>query len=351
MFQAVNNSKFASDLPRECTFDENDWRILAGFWHPVAFAHDIGDTPVRARLLDVDLVVYRTSQGLSVARDICPHRGTRLSAGSIADDRLVCPMHGLCFDHAGRCTKIPSAPHPDAKIPDRMRLFSVLSEERYGILWACLSGDPIWPLPDWEGIGDPERQKIYVPPDTWHAAASRHVENFNDLAHFPFVHGATFGNEEPAPVPLYKVEETGYGLTFDMPYLEGGNRFPDGVEAENRDVVYTYRLTFPFSTIIIIRPVDSDYVQYFGDAVCPVSARETRIFQVVTDTTDAPDAEALIRESLMINDEDKPIVEGQRPEDLPLDMSEEMHIPADRVSMAYRRALAKKFGLGAPIAS
>ena len=52
----------------------------------------------------------------------------------------------------------------------------------------------------------------------------------------------------------------------------------------------------------------------------------------------------------MINDEDKPMVEGQHPEDLPLDLTEEIHIPADRMSVEYRRALAK-LGLGAPLIS
>ena len=100
----------------------------------------------------------------------------------------------------------------------------------------------------------------------------------------------------------------------------------------------------------MIGPDDSDYRQYFADTVCPVSAHETRIFQVVTDTTGKPDHDFLVKESLQINDEDKPMVEGQHPEDLPLDLTEEIHIPADRMSVEYRRALAK-LGLGAPIAS
>ncbi len=350
MFQAVNHSKFAGDLPRHCTFAESDWRILATFWHPVAFAHDIADAPVKARLLDVDLVVYRTTDGIAVARDICPHRGTRLSAGWMDGDTLVCPMHGLCFDHAGQCTKIPSIGDPNARIPPKLRLQSLLTEERYGIVWACLSDEPAHPLPVWPGIDDPELKNLYVPSGTWHAAASRHVENFNDVAHFPWVHQGTFGGRTENPIPPYKVAKTDYGLTFDLPYLEGGNRFPDGVEADERQVVYTYQLTFPFSTIIIIQPENSPYTQYFADTVCPVSAHETRIFQVCTDTTGDPDEAYMIKESLLINDEDKPMVEGQRPEDLPLDLTEEIHIPADRMSVEYRRALAK-IGLGAPLSS
>ena len=38
-------------------------------------------------------------------------------------------------------------------------------------------------------------------------------------------------------------------------------------------------------------------------------------------------------------EEDRAIVEAQRPECLPLDPLLEAHIPADRSSLAYRRAL------------
>jgi len=350
LFQATDHSKSASDLPRNCTFAESDWRILASLWHPVAFAHEIVNTPVAARLLDVELVVYRTSQGISVARDICPHRGTRLSAGWMDGDSLVCPMHGLCYDHSGQCVKIPSVADKNARIPPRMRLQSLLTEERYGIVWACLADTPSHPLPVWPGIEDDTLKKLHIPSDTWQAAASRHVENFNDVAHFPFVHKETFGGSEEDPIPPYEVEKTDYGLTFDIPYLEVGNRFPDDIDGDERNVVYTYQLTLPFSTIIIIKPTEGPYAQYFADTVCPVSAHETKIFQVVTDTTGEPDADFLIKESLMINNEDKSMVEGQRPEDLPLDMKEEIHISADRMSVEYRRALAN-LGLGAPFSS
>lgn len=349
MFLPVDHAATASDLPRDCTFSAGDWRILSQFWHPIAFCHDIGAMPLAARLLDVDLVIWRTAAGLSVARDLCPHRGTRLSAGRVDGDHLICPMHGLHFDAGGVCTKVPSNPDQTARVSPRLRLQSVQSRERFGILWCCLATEPIWPLPDWPGLRDDSLKRVYVPPNTWAAAASRHVENFNDIAHFPWVHKATFGGSEEDRFPAYEVEETEDGLCFTVGYDEGGNRFPDDVPGDQRHVTYTYALTFPFSTVIIIRPNDSDYVQYFADTVCPVSAYETKIFQVATDTTGAPDEDFLIRESLMINEEDKPLVEAQRPEDLPLGIRDEVHIPADAMSVAYRRALVSRFGLGGPL--
>lgn len=351
MFLPVDHAQSGNDLPKGCTFAPNDWRILSGFWHPVAFAHDIKNAPVAARLLDVDLVVWRTRDSISVARDLCPHRGTRLSAGRVDDGHLICPMHGLHFDGSGQCTKIPSNPDQDARVSPRLRLQSLRVQERYGIVWTCLAENPTWPLPDWPGIGDDSLKKIFIPSDTWAAAASRHVENFNDVAHFPWVHVNTFGCDEDDRIPPYEVHETDNGLTFDLGYDEGFNRFPDDVPGDTRHVVYTYQLTFPFSTIIIIRPNDSWYVQYFADTVCPVSAHETKIFQVATDTTGEPDENFLIKESMMINNEDKPLVENQHPEDLPLGIMDEVHIPADRMSVTYRRALVEKFGLGAPLSS
>ena len=351
MFQPTDHAKQASPLPRDCTFSENDWIILSKFWHPVAFEHEIADKPISARLLDVDLVIWRSESEIAVARDLCPHRGTQLSAGRVDEGQLICPMHGLHFDTSGICTRIPSAPDQTARISPRFALNSLRVAQRFGIVWACLDPEPIWPLPEWPGLDNEAFEKVFIPSNTWHAAASRHVENFNDVAHFPWVHTGTFGGSESDTIPLYDVLETAYGLTFDLGYDEGGNRFPDDVPGDSRHVVYTYQLTFPFSTIIIIQPNDSTYVQYFADTVCPVSAHETRIFQVATDTTGKPDRAFLIEESLMINDEDKPLVENQRPEDLPLGIMDEVHIPADRMSIAYRRALVSKFGLGAPLTS
>ena len=346
MFVSADKSE-SPTLPSEATsFAPSDWTILSGFWHPVAFATDLKEKPVGARLLDVDLVLFRTATGILAALDQCPHRGTRLSSGNLASGELVCPMHGLKFDGQGSCTAVPSNASRETSISPKLQLTTFLVEERYGIVWVNLRGQPLWPLPDWEGIRDESLRNIYIPSDTWNASAPRHVENFNDIAHFPWVHTQTFGADNVEPVPLYNVDETDYGLSFDIPYLEGGNRFPDGVQGDNRQVTYRYELTFPFSTLLIISPDDSNYVQYFADTVCPVSAFETRIFQVVTDTTGNPDENFLVSESLTINNEDKALVEGQRPRGLPLNLQFEGHIPADRMSIKYRRALFERFELG-----
>jgi vanillate O-demethylase monooxygenase subunit len=347
VFLPRNHSKFASDFPTESSFRETDWHVLASFWHPIALAREVADRPLKRTLLDVDLVLYRSSAGVTVALDRCPHRGSRLSDGVMEKDRLICPMHGLNYDHTGACTKIPSIADANAPIPKKLCLAVCKSIERYGFIWTCLKDEAAWPLPEWPQLEDPDLKRIYVPSGEWATSAGRHVENFNDVAHFPWVHLKSFGGKKSDPIPPYKVARTAYGLSFEMSYIEGGNRFPDGIKKKQRRVRYLYELTYPFSTLLHVCPLESNFVHYFADAACPVTAHRTRIFQVYTDSTGYPDFDTWTPEALIINAEDKPLVEGQRPIELPLDISEEINIPADRMSLEYRKGLVKKFGLGA----
>ena len=59
-------------------------------------------------------------------------------------------------------------------------------------------------------------------------------------------------------------------------------------------------------------------------------------------------AEDYVNYQLVTNEEDVAVVESQRPEAVPLDLRAEMHIPADRFSIRYRRDLVEVFGLGSP---
>ena len=94
--------------PDPCTIDPAEWEVLTGFSHPFAYSHEVGPAPVGVRLLDEDLVVYRTSQDV-VARqgNVCLHRGSQLTLGSIDGDELVCRYHAWRYGPEGRCTRIP----------------------------------------------------------------------------------------------------------------------------------------------------------------------------------------------------------------------------------------------------
>lgn len=328
-------------LPRGCTFSPHDWRVLARAWHPVASASELSrDAPLAVRLLDQEVVLYRSGGALTAAADTCAHRGAPLSLGKVCGGTLTCPYHGYQYDGAGRCTLIPA--HPSAPIPSRLTLRRFAAVERYGLLWVSLDpgADPA-AIPSFPETLDPSFQLIPVPPLDWAASAGRQVESFCDVAHFAFVHPVTFGAPDPE-VPAYTVQPTAQGVEAEFISSVGNVSDPTaGTQTWRR----RYALTLPFTVHLEITFPHGGRLVVFN-AASPVSARRTRIFPIVARDFDhdQPTAETVTFQH-QIYAEDQRIVERQNPEELPLDLDEEVHVRADRTSVEYRRQLAR-LGLG-----
>jgi phenylpropionate dioxygenase-like ring-hydroxylating dioxygenase large terminal subunit len=327
--------------PRNCTFPAADWAVLAGCWHPVALSAAVtADAPFAARLLDQDLVLYRTAAGLTVAADLCAHRGSPLSLGSMRDGAIACAYHGYRYDGAGRCTLVPA--HPGAPIPGKLTLKVFPAVERFGLIWVSL--DPAAKpdnLPAFPEHADPAFQIVHLPPFDWAASAGRQVESFCDVAHFTFVHPTTFAASDPV-VPRYEVEATPNGVRADFASRIGNVSDPAAAQQTWRRV---YQLHLPFTAHLAIDfPAGGRLVVF--NAACPVSARRTRVFAVAARNFDRDQPVAdLIAFQQKVYAEDQRIVERQNPEDLPIDLGEEVHVKADRTSVEYRRQLGR-LGLG-----
>ena len=81
------------------------------------------------------------------------------------------------------------------------------------------------------------------------------------------------------------------------------------------------------------------------NAASPVSARQTRMFApIAKNFSTAQPVQEIYDFNHRIFEEDRAIVEIQKPENLPLEPRLEVNIPADRSSVAYRRGL-RKLGL------
>ena len=327
--------------PDPLQFTAAERAVLGDFWHPVAYAEELTERPLRVSLLDLDLVLWRGLNGIAVAYDQCPHRGSRLSSGWVSHGELVCPYHGLHFAADGRCTRVP-AQDEQTLISPRLRLETVSTAARYGLVWVCLSGTPRLPLPEWPALEAAGNQR-YAARTDWQASAGRHVENFNDIAHFAWAHAGTFGARERPRLLPELIEETPSGLrrTTRVAQVE---RDTFTAEALVSEADYVYEFAFPFASSLQIAYPNLGH-EWIFDAVCPVSPVHSRIFilkardygqdQPLADWVSFQDA---------VNEEDRLVVEGQRPRALPLDLRAEANIAADAWSLAFRRRW-RAFGL------
>jgi phenylpropionate dioxygenase-like ring-hydroxylating dioxygenase large terminal subunit len=317
-------------------FAPGERALLAGFWHPIAYATEIADRPFAATLLDEPLVAFRSGGGITVARDRCPHRGSALSLGRMAGDEIVCAYHGLRFAGDGRCTAIPSA-GPDARIPPRLDLATYPVVQRYGLVWTCLAPPARAPLPEWPALEAPALQKVKLDPALWHCSALRHVENFNDIAHFAWVHGGTFGDPDDPLVAPARVSDTAHGLHREITVNQvDRDSFAKGADTVTA-MTYVYDFTLPFASALQIASPDGRN-EYIYDTICPVSATRSRIFILKARDYDLDQpVDDWIRFQAAVNEEDRRIVESQSPAALPLDLEAEGHIYADGWSIALRR--------------
>jgi len=335
---------YDAPLPRNCTFPESDWRILANYWYPIAVADKVKDAPVAATLLDQRLVLYRTSSGVTVANNLCLHRGVPLTMGWCENNQIVCKYHGFHYDAAGQCVAIPA--HPGAAIPPKLKLHTYPVQEKYGLIWTCLSGKPANALPDLPQWDAPGYQRALPDPIDLAAAAGRQLEGFLDVAHFAWVHHETFGDRNNPVVPNYSVEPTPTGLHMEYRSTVGEYLRQDGTHySKDEGVLRVFDVTLPFTARLVVHTPDGAQLIILNSA-SPVSARQTRLFPVLLRNYDLDQpVQPFIDYNNKIFNEDRDIVQNQCPEDLPIDLAEEVHVRADRTSIAYRQQLGR-LGLG-----
>lgn len=164
-------------------------------WYAIASSRELrSGRPLAIQRFGLNLVAYRHSEGLSVLLDRCPHRGVALSQGTVRDDRLICPFHGLEFNPEGKCLHIP-AHGLDGAVPKAMCVESFEVQEQHGFIflwWGKRDRAKLTAI-DWF---NEELQDCYGPYESWaesDTSLSRNIENQLDAMHLPFVHSKSIG--------------------------------------------------------------------------------------------------------------------------------------------------------------
>lgn len=312
--------------------------VLTNDWHVVARSSDVTEGAVRpARLLEEDLVLWREGGAVHAWRDVCIHRGARLSGGAVRNGCLVCPYHGWSYDAEGACVSIPA--HPSIPPPARARAQSYAVRERYGLVWVCL-GTPerdVPPFPEWD---DASFRKVFCGPYSMNAYAPRVLENFLDVGHFPFVHAGLLGDASRPEIADYEAEITAEGvISRDIRVWQPD---PDG-SGRAAEVSYTYQALRPLTAMFSKEQDGQRFCMI--DTVTPVArGRSTAwVILAINYAPEVPD-ERLRAFQDEITAQDVPVVESQRPELLPLDLQRELHLRSDRTAIAYRQWL-RQLGL------
>ncbi len=182
-------------------------------WYVAATGDELTDRPLRRRILDRPIVLYRTtSDGVVALADACGHRGYPLSRGRLVGNNIQCGYHGMQYDPNGVCVLVPSQPQPP-----------------YGGCVARYPTREVGPFV-WIWLGEPVRsQARSVPALPWltgpgwaSSGAAAHVEanymllheHYLDLTHIPWVHP----EETPPTVghvpPLDEIEVSETAVTF-----------------------------------------------------------------------------------------------------------------------------------------
>jgi phenylpropionate dioxygenase-like ring-hydroxylating dioxygenase large terminal subunit len=311
---------------------------LRGYWMPVLRADDVvADRPARAQLFGEGIVLWRSADGaLNAAHDSCPHRSARLSNGWITDGALTCPYHAWQYGSNGRACVIPQL-EPGLPIPPKAQLRIVNVHERYGLIW-CALDTPLEPVPEFPEASLPGWRLIFEFYETWSGAAARIIDNAIDMAHVPVVHRATIGDFSKPAIERYAVRSTERGFVFNLTHAVAdlptqSRRVGDDTRRSEIEVAG------PFAMIARIRYA-SGAVHALFTLACPLDDGNSLFIQFLArnDTEEEAGADGLIALDRRVTLEDKDIVEMTNP-NVPLDLHDEVHLPADRSGIEYRRYL------------
>jgi phenylpropionate dioxygenase-like ring-hydroxylating dioxygenase large terminal subunit len=317
-----------------------DDKVLEQGWIVACRSTDVGEKPEQIILMGRRIAIFRNSKGVHAFKDLCIHRGAALSLGEVKNDCLVCPYHAWEYNDDGDCVKIPQLPEGRA-IPKKAKAEAYACIERYGYIWVNLAkNEP--ELFRYEEMEGNEFHNVIWGPQEVNAQPPRIIENFLDVGHLAVVHVGALGTETHREVGDYSVNwEDGRIYSDEIAIFQPD---PDG-SGIAKYVYYTYEIMSPFTVKFTKRDKENDSLMTIMLTVRPVDEETSIAYGIMSFNYDTGQTDQEIIEFQdMIFAQDKPVVENQKPEELPLDLQVELSLVCDRMSIAYRQYL-KKLGV------
>jgi len=309
---------------------------LSEWWLPLAAADDL--VPGRclaAQHFEQKLVLWQGSDGPAVFDDRCPHRGASLSLGRVHDGLLECAYHGWRFAHDGGCVAVPAVPGFQPPAAHGARVWRVRAA--HGLLWGAGQGatdaEPFAP-PVLDAL--PAKRVLCGPFDVA-TSAPRVVENFLDTAHFGFVHEGWLGARDHVEVPAYEVQPDALGRP-GVPHYRAWQPQASSAATGGAWIDYRYQVLSPLSALLQKQAAQGGTDEAYVLWTSPTGRESCRVWFTIATADVNADAGVLRDFQQTIFLQDRPVLESQRPRELPISGGE-VHSAADRFSAAYRRWL------------
>ena len=126
-------------------------RLFRRHWIPVCLIEEVAEpdgTPVHARILGEDLVVFRDTEGrVGVLDEHCPHRRASLVMGRNEESGLRCLYHGWKVDVAGNVLEMASEP-ASSGLCSKVKHTAYPTREAGGFVWAYMG--PAETMPEFQ---------------------------------------------------------------------------------------------------------------------------------------------------------------------------------------------------------
>jgi phenylpropionate dioxygenase-like ring-hydroxylating dioxygenase large terminal subunit len=326
-------------MPTEAALSPLADPILQQEWFAIAWSTEVLPGQLLARrLLATDLVLWRSQQGLHCWRDLCIHRGAKLSLGTIhhstQTECLVCPYHAWEYAPSGQCVHIPA--HPGLTPPAKARAQTYHVVERYGVVWVSL-GQSQTEIPTFPIAHQPGIRTILCGPYRMQAKGPRIAENFLDVAHLGFVHAGLLGDPQHGEVEDYEVTPGTATTGPEARQIRIWQPNPDGT-GQPALVNYHYWVNAPLT--VGLTKTDGAHRLGILAQITPIEDEISEIRLVFClNYGDEHSDDELRSFQDRVTQQDRLIVESQRPELLPLDLQSELHLRSDRMAIAYRKWL------------
>lgn len=329
---------------------------MARFWHPVARSADLLQGKILSvQLLGKPVALARLDGQLTAVLDACRHYQAQLSLGEIATvdgkQAIQCPYHGWAYGHGGACVRIPQFPE-GRKIPPSAAVPAYPVAEKLGLIWVCLSDAPVFGLPDFPEYDDPAFRVVTLDEDIpTKTASTRMIMGTLDDTHFPWVHEGILGDRDHPEPPDHAVTREGAVLKVDYDILQPAS-LSSGATDDGAEVQIGYRneVHMPGVVKLAKETPSGRYVVWL--ATSPLDHRTCRNFWTFARDYDLdPERDDAYREfSTHVRQQDKPIIESQRPWLLPPFWTQiEMPMrPGDLPLITYQKWL-EELGIGGAV--